>query len=108
MKNGQSNEIRLREILEIERRRKSNLVMGVGFGGIGLLMITGGVELASQKYYDERYRKYVTNPFGQIMGGLIAALGAIDMGISAPLFVSSIKNKRKRDNKILELSDPQL
>jgi len=48
IQNSKANEQHIYDILEIDRKRKKNLIMGSSFSGLGLLMLTGGILIMSQ------------------------------------------------------------
>ena len=38
-----------------------------------------------------------------VIGGILTSIGAIEIGISIPLFISSKKRKNERNQRIIEL-----
>lgn len=103
IQNSKANEQHIHDILEIDRKRKKNLIMGGSFSGLGLLMLTGGILILSQDGGCDD--THICENTGQvIVGGSLIALGTFEIGISLPLFSSSFKKKKKRDRmiKVLE------
>jgi|GEM_PF-2060003 len=103
IQHSKTNEQHIHDILEIDRKRKKNLIMGSSFSGLGLLMLTGGILIMSQDGGCDD--THICENTGQvIVGGSLIALGTLEIGISLPLFFSSFKKKKKRDKmiKVLE------
>ncbi|MER3319690.1 MAG: hypothetical protein RIB79_15465 [Allomuricauda sp.] len=99
---SEANEQRLLDILDENRKRKNNLVMGAGFAGLGLLFLTtGGVILGQDA--DCKDTGMCENTGQVIVGGGLMVLGTFEIGVSLPLFLSSIKRKKKRNKMIQEL-----
>lgn len=99
---SEANEQQLQEILNVDRKRKNNLVMGAGFAGLGLLFLTtGGIILAQDA--DCSDARICENMGQVIVGGGLMVLGTFEVGVSLPLFISSIKRKKKRNKMIREL-----
>ncbi len=96
------NEQQLRKILDMDRKRKNNLIMGTGFAGLGLLFLATGVSILGQNS-DCNDRRLCENPGQVIVGGGLIGLGTTEVGISLPLFISSLKRKKLRNNMIKEL-----
>lgn len=85
-----SDELRL--ILEKDRMYNKNKTVGFALGGLGILTAAGGILIISERDGNGLSRA--------IVGGGIIALGAIEMGVSIPLFSSSNKRKKERDKLI--------
>lgn len=96
------NEQQLRKILDMDRKRKNNLIMGTGFAGLGLLFLATGVSILGQNS-DCNDTRLCENTGQVIVGGGLVMLGTIEVGISLPLFISSLKRKKLRNNMIKEL-----
>jgi len=96
------NEQQLRKILDMDRKRKNNLIMGTGFAGLGLLFLATGVSILGQDS-DCNDTRLCENTGQVIVGGGLMMLGTIEVGISLPLFISSLKRKKLRNNMIKEL-----
>lgn len=96
------NEQQLRKILDMDRKRKNNLIMGTGFAGLGLLFLATGVSILGQDS-DCNDTRLCENTGQVIVGGGLVMLGTIEVGISLPLFISSLKRKKLRNNMIKEL-----
>ena len=87
---------------DMERKRKNNLIMGAGFAGLGLLFLTGGGLILSQN--DNCNDAHICENTGQvIVGGGLMVIGALEAGVSLPLFISSMKRKRLRNKMIHEI-----
>ena len=99
---SEANEQQLRKILDMDRKRKNNLIMGTGFAGLGLLFLATGVSILGQNS-DCNDTRLCENTGQVIVGGGLMALGTIEVGISMPLFISSLKRKKLRNNMIREL-----
>ena len=94
------------EILEKDRKRKKRKTFGYILSGLGVLTTTGGI-LILKNLEDDSNNEYDMNEgaaFESLFGGLITAIGAIEIGVSIPLFISSKKRKKERNQKILELN----
>ncbi|MFN3138525.1 MAG: hypothetical protein ACE37L_12615 [Allomuricauda sp.] len=99
---SEANERQLLDILDENRKRKNNLVMGAGFAGLGLLFLTTGSIIFNQDS-DCNDTRVCENTGQVIVGGGLMALGTFEVGVSLPLFLSSIKRKKKRDKMVQEL-----
>lgn len=99
---SEANEQQLRKILDMDRKRKNNLIMGASFAGLGLLFVATGVSILGQNS-DCNDTRLCENTGQVIVGGGLMALGTIEVGISMPLFISSLKRKKLRNNMIREL-----
>lgn len=99
---SEDNEQQLRKILDMDRKRKNNLIMGTGFAGLGLLFLATGVSILGQNS-DCNDTRLCENTGQVIVGGGLVMLGTIEVGISLPLFISSLKRKKLRNNMIKEL-----
>lgn len=101
LEQSEANEKQLQEILNVDRKRKNNLVMGTGFAGLGLLMFTGGNLIFNRTTCTD---DELCEDLGAIVvGGGLMILGTFEVGVSLPLFISSIKRKKKRNKMIREL-----
>ena len=85
------------EILKNDRKGKKNKTLGFIIGGLGLLTSTGGILILTGG--DENGSLQRT-----IMGNGTIVLGALEMGVSIPLFCSSKKRKKERDKLIMEIN----
>jgi hypothetical protein len=99
---SEANEQQLRKILDMDRKRKNNLIMGTGFAGLGLFFLATGVSILGQNS-DCNDTRLCENTGQVIVGGGLMVLGTIEVGISMPLFISSLKRKKLRNNMIREL-----
>ncbi|MDF0715049.1 hypothetical protein PY092_02715 [Muricauda sp. 334s03] len=100
---SEANEQQLWEILDIDRKRKNNLIMGSTFAGLGLVMLAGGSLIFSQDSGCDD--AHICENTGQvIVGGGLMALGTFEVGVSLPLFLSSLKRKKKRNKMVRELN----
>ncbi|MER3375593.1 MAG: hypothetical protein RIM83_13225 [Allomuricauda sp.] len=99
---SEANEKQLREILDMDRKRKNNLIMGASFAGLGLLFLTTGASILGQDS-DCNDTQLCENPGQVIVGGGLMMLGTIEVGVSLPLFISSLKRKKLRNKMIREL-----
>lgn len=98
---SEANEQELQKILDMDRKRKNNLIMGTGFAGLGLLMFTGGNLIFNRTTCTD---DELCEDLGAIVvGGGLMILGTFEVGVSLPLFISSIKRKKKRNKIIREL-----
>ncbi len=89
---SEANEQQLQEILNVDRKRKNNLVMGTGFAGLGLLMFTGGKLIFNRTTCAD---DELCEDLGAIVvGGGLMILGTFEVGVSLPLFISSINRKK--------------
>ena len=90
--NNSSYSDELRLILEKDRKYNRNKTVGFVLGGLGILTAAGGILIITERDGNGLSRA--------IVGGGITALGAIEMGVSIPLFSSSKKRKKERDKLI--------
>ncbi|KAB7528421.1 hypothetical protein F8C76_11190 [Flagellimonas olearia] len=102
MAQSEANERQLWKILDMDRKRKNNLVMGGSFAGLGALLITCGALVVAKDYPCDD--SHVCENTGQvIVGGSLIALGTFDVSVSLPLFLSSFKRKNIRNKMIKNL-----
>lgn len=95
------------EILTLDRKRKKNKTIGYVFSSLGLLTAAGGIlHLTNIKNYpnDPNNTNDHTGAYQALFGGIITAIGVIEIGVSIPLFISSKKRKKERNQLILELN----
>jgi hypothetical protein len=76
----------LNEILNLERKRKTNKTFGIILTTLSLATITAGIIEVSKK-----------NDLNQTLGTVGIVAGIIEGGISIPLWKSSKKRKKERD-----------
>ncbi len=86
----------LLNIIALDRKRKKNKTFGIILSGVGLLTTAFGTTAFTSEQ---------VNPYSIIVGGVIAGVGLVEMGVSTPLFKSSKKRKRERD-KLIEKYNP--
>lgn len=92
--NDQRNYLNLETILEKERKRRTNKAFGIVLTSISALTATFGTLVFVNSKDDEE-------GVGQSIGTMFIAIGAIELGISIPLFVSASKRKKERNELIL-------
>lgn len=93
------------EIIEKEQKRKKNKKSGYVFGSLGVLTITSGILVLSKvDHNDTQDNLSEADSLLTVLGGFVTAVGAIELGISIPLFVSSKKRKKERNALILKLN----
>lgn len=79
----------LKEILKLERKRKTNKTIGIVMTTISVSgLILGGALLSKD------------NGLTDVYGGMIVGSGVVYGGISIPFWVSSKKRKKERDELI--------
>jgi hypothetical protein len=92
--NDQSNYLNLESILKKDKKRRTNKTFGIVLISLGALTTTFGTLVFTNSKDDN-------NGIGQSIGGIIVAIGAVELGISIPLFISASKRKKER-NEIIE------
>lgn len=101
MAQSQANEQQLWKILDQDRKRKNNLVMGSSFAGLGILTFAGGILIANGAPCEED--GFCENIGGAFIGILMITTGILEVGISIPLVTNSFLKKRKRNKMINNL-----
>ena len=81
-----------RDILENDRKYKTNKTAGFVLGGLGLASTIGGILIMDNGNGNGLSRT--------IVGGGTTVLGLTGMGISIPLFTTSNKRRKERDKMI--------
>ncbi|NDV41862.1 hypothetical protein [Flagellimonas sediminis] len=102
IKQSEANGQKLLEILDMDRKRKNNLIMGSSFAGLGLLFLTTGSLILGQDA-DCNDTRICENTGQFIVGGGLMVIGTFEVGVSLPLFFSAVKRKNKRNRIIKEL-----
>lgn len=84
--------------LKKHRRHKKNKVIGSILGGVGLVSVTTGVLLLSQKKENQNFGNGEESdfPLRDFFGGVVLASGALEIGVSIPFFITAKKRKRER------------
>ncbi len=91
---NQSNYLNLETILLKDKKRRTNKTFGIVLTSLSALTTTFGAIVFANSRDDEE-------GVAQSIGTMFVAIGAIELGISIPLFISSSKRKNER-NKIIE------
>lgn len=93
--NNSLNYLNLKAILMHEQKRKTNKTVAIVLTTLSALTMTAGAEIFSKSRNSQE-------GLGQSIGTMFIAAGVIELGITVPLFISS--NKRKKDrNELIEL-----
>jgi hypothetical protein len=92
------------EILKKERQRKTNKTIGYVFSSLGLLTTTGGILILSNIKSNPNNDMDESGAYQALIGGFITAIGVIEIGVSIPLFISSKKRNKERNQLILEVN----
>jgi|GEM_PF-6183284 len=80
----------LHKFLEKDRKYRTNKTAGIVLGSVGLATTIGGVLIMTKKNTENGLSRTV-------MGGGMAALGAVQMGFSLSLFAGANKKKKGRE-----------
>jgi len=91
-------------ILKKDRKRKRNKTLGYIFRSLGILTATTGILTIAAKDNNSNDQKDESGAFKNVIGGLLTATGVVEIGVSIPLFKSSKKRKRERNQLIYELN----
>lgn len=90
-------QLKLNEIISLDKRRKSNKTLALITTGLSVAsFVTGGLILS-----DNEEKETLTN----IVGGTIIASGFVYGGISVPLWMHNSKRKKERDELINEINN---
>lgn len=90
-------QLKLNEIISLDKRRKSNKTLALITTGLSVAsFVTGGLILS-----DNEEKETLTN----IVGGTIIASGFVYGGISVPLWMHNSKRKKERDELIEEINN---
>lgn len=92
------------EILKKENKRKKNKTIGYVFSSLGLLTTTGGIFILSNIKKNPNNDMDETGAFQGLIGGIISTIGVIEIGVSIPLFISSKRRNKERNQMILEIN----
>ena len=92
------------EILKKERQRKTNKTIGYVFSSLGLLTTTGGILILSNIKSNPNNDMDESGAYQALIGGFITAIGVIEIGVSIPLFNSSKKRNKERNQLILKVN----
>ena len=84
----------LNEILNLEKKRKTNKTFGIILTTLSLATITAGIIEVSKK-----------NDLNQTLGTVGIVAGIIEGGISIPLWKSSKKRKKERDELLKKFEE---
>lgn len=91
------------EILKLDRKRKTNKTIGYVFSSLGLLTVSGGILALANIKSNPNNDMDESGAYQAVIGGILTSIGAIEIGISIPLFISSKKRKNERNQRIIEL-----
>ena len=91
------------EILKLDRKRKTNKTIGYVFSSLGLLTVTGGILALANIKSNPNNDMDESGAYQAVIGGILTSIGAIEIGVSIPLFISSKKRKNERNQRIIEL-----
>ena len=92
--NNSTDYLNLKTILEKDKKRRTNKTVGIILTSLSALTTTFGIMVISNSKNDQE-------GVGQSIGTMFVVAGAIELGISIPLFISSKKRKKER-NKLIE------
>jgi len=92
------------EILKLDRKRKKNKTIGYVFSSLGLLTATGGILLLTNIKSNPNNDMDEAGAYQALIGGFFTSIGVIEIGVSIPLFISSKKRKKERNQEIIELN----
>jgi predicted nucleic acid-binding Zn ribbon protein len=92
------------EILNLDRKRKKNKTIGYVFSSLGLLTVTGGILALANIKSNPNNDMDESGAYQAVIGGILTSIGAIEIGVSIPLFISSKKRKNERNQRIIELN----
>ena len=92
------------EILILDRKRKKNKTIGYVFSSVGLLTVTGGILALTNIKSNPNNDMDESGAYQAVIGGILTSIGAIEIGVSIPLFISSKKRKNERNQRIIELN----
>ena len=92
------------EILKLDRKRKTNKTIGYVFSSLGLLTVTGGILVLANIKSNPNNDMDESGAYQAVIGGFLTSIGAIEIGVSIPLFISSKKRKNERNQRIIELN----
>ncbi len=90
----QNNYLNLETILLKDKKRRTNKTFGIVLTSLSALTTTFGAIVFANSRDDEE-------GVAQSIGTMFVAIGAIELGISIPLFISSSKRKKER-NELIE------
>ena len=92
------------EILKLDRKRKTNKTIGYVFSSLGLLTVSGGILALANIKSNPNNDMDESGAYQAVIGGILTSIGAIEIGVSIPLFISSKKRKNERNQRIIELN----
>jgi hypothetical protein len=92
--NNTTDYLNLKAILEKDKKRRTNKTAGIILTSLSALTTTFGIMVISRSKNDQE-------GVGQSIGTMFVVAGAIELGVSIPLFISSKKRKKER-NKLIE------
>lgn len=92
--NNSTDYLNLKTILEKDKKRRTNKAVGIVLTSLSALTTTFGIMVISGYKNDQE-------GVGQSIGTMFVVAGAIELGVSIPLFISSKKKKKER-NKLIE------
>jgi hypothetical protein len=91
--NNSVNYLDLKAILEKEQKRKTNKTLAIVLTSLSALTMTYGAKIITSSKDDQE-------GLGGSIGIMIMTAGVVELGVSIPLFISSNKRKKERDNLI--------
>ena len=91
--NDSTDYLNLKAILEKDKKRRTNKTAGIILTSLSALTTTFGIMVISRSKNDQE-------GVGQSIGTMFVVAGAIELGVSIPLFISSKKRKKERDKLI--------
>lgn len=88
-------------ILKKEKIRKKKKVAGLILASLSILSITGGILIATQSDKEpDNVHLNEAAAYRGLIGSFFIATGVIEGGISIPIFISSKRKKKERDEAI--------
>lgn len=88
-----SNAVKFENILIQNRKRKARKYIGFGILSLSAVTVFQGIRIISENRNEQE-------GLGQSIGTMIVVLGVVEVGATIPIFISSHKKKKERDNLI--------